>query len=397
MSTLPQPEQSVFIFYRSASFMAKKIHTTVICLISLFAAIAVCGLISMRTIQSKNIRALITAEEKEFDATLSAHSSNIKTFVNDYTYWDDLVTFLSSGSKRWGQENIASPAMENGAQALWIYRPDFSMAYSYNTLVTDTLKSLPLPATAASSKIFSENSRFCHFFVNTPQGTMEVFGATIHPTFDAERKTIPKGYFFAGRLWSDDNIKSLAAITNSKINLVSAETADLPVKDTLLKGNTLSFARIFRDWEGKQLVYLYAEKNSIILGTAKRSLDRQFTVAAGIMLGFIALVSLFIVKEIVYPLRLISKSLNFEDPYLIRNLQNASSEFGYVARLITDFFTLKSELIKEGAEVKRSKDALKKAQSELEQRVKERTTEIASANEGAPGPESSRSRILSAH
>jgi hypothetical protein len=140
---------------------------------------------------------------------------------------------------------------------------------------------------------------------------MEVFGATIHPTFDAERKTMPQGYLFAGRLWSDDNIKSLAAITNSKINLVSAETADLPVKDTLLKGNTLSFARIFRDWEGKQLVYLYAEKNSIILGTAKRSLDRQFTVAAGIMLGFIALVSLFIVKEIVYPLRLISKSLNF--------------------------------------------------------------------------------------
>ena len=59
------------------------------------------------------------------------------------------------------------------------------------------------------------------FYLKIPEGIIEVFGASIHPSNDPlKNKTKPSGYFFVARLLDTAYIKNLEKITDSEIRFL---------------------------------------------------------------------------------------------------------------------------------------------------------------------------------
>jgi hypothetical protein len=109
----------------------------------------------------------------------------------DYTRWDEMVWFVEHGDREWAKDTIDTALPLRRFHVVWIYRADFAPVYSNTLLPDESLTRLPISEETLKG-LFAQ-SRFPHFFVPTPQGLMEIRGATIHPTADLERKTPPAG------------------------------------------------------------------------------------------------------------------------------------------------------------------------------------------------------------
>lgn len=334
-----------------------------------FLFAAVIGFSYAKYVQTKTINLLCRNIEEEFTKKVNLKAAPIKTFVNDYSYWDDMVNFVKSGNSAWAGENIdvCIPTLE--ADAIWIYGNDSSLVYSVTTPEANTARKIAVPQ-SAFEKMFGKN-RFCHFFINVPKGLMEIYGATVHPTFDADRKTNPKGFLLAGRVWSKDYVKKLEQITGANIEILSQTDKNEPVKTAGYSGGQISFSNLLQGWDGKPVACAGVRMESQIVKNINSSLNRQFYSMAAIALAVLCLVYFFLVQWINKPLSLISGSLNFEDPGQISKLRDDKTEFGYVARLILKIFEQKLQLLKEAGERKKSEDALKNANEELIKQVKE--------------------------
>ncbi|MBW4549659.1 MAG: EAL domain-containing protein [Aphanocapsa sp. GSE-SYN-MK-11-07L] len=202
--------------------------------------------------------------------------------------------------------------------------------------------------------------RFCHFFLHTEQGWLEVRAATIHPSYDTTRQTLPRGYFLTARLWSKDYIDDLQALVNAKIyiqNTNANQTSELTIKD-----NQVSVDKDLISWEGKPIAKMVLVSDSILLEELNRFRGQDFMSA--IIVGSIIFISLsaFLVVWINLPLNLLSKSLASGDISLVKRLEKSQTEFGYLAHLIISFFAQKEELLAEIKERQQAEAALRQTQ-----------------------------------
>lgn len=359
-----------------------KIQTKLTLLLFLLIAVSMIGFLYLRYLENNRADVLFRDQEQEkavfFDKIVNLKGASLQAFATDYTFFDEMVRFVSTGDRKWGVENISTGMETFHANIAWVYNPKFSLVYSTNNIKTDTLKEIPLPK-GAYNKLFA-NSHFCHFFINISLGVMEIRGATIHPTFDYERKTPIKGYFFIGRLWTDDYINELSRLTESTIKILPVGHEEMQESNHREKG-IITFSRILAGWDGSPLMRVHVRSESTIIKELNRLSKNQFILSiifASVVLIFL---SVFLMRWVNIPLKLISKSLDTEEPTVIKRLQDEKTEFGRFARLLLKFFEQRLELIKEITERKRAEEKLSEYSEHLEDLVKERTTELKATNE----------------
>ena len=155
----------------------------------------------------------VTEREKSFNKLLASKSESLNAFSYDYSYWDDMVNFIKTNNEAWARQNILPALSTFKADMAWVYGQDFSLVYA-----SDTSSNARLPLEdEALPKIFSGTKHFCHFFINTKSGLLEVSGASVHPTADVKRESPAQGYFFAGRLWSKEFVQELQELTGTTL------------------------------------------------------------------------------------------------------------------------------------------------------------------------------------
>lgn len=85
---------------------------------------------------------------------------------------------------------------------------------------------------------------------------MQVQGATVHPSYDSERKTPAQGYIFVGKLWEREYLGMLSDLAGSAVSVVpqkSAEQRKVPEEN---------FSIEVVDWEKKPLFQIIGQVNS---------------------------------------------------------------------------------------------------------------------------------------
>jgi diguanylate cyclase (GGDEF)-like protein/PAS domain S-box-containing protein len=292
---------------------------------------------------------------------LQLKGKSLETFAFDYTYWDEMIDFVYTQDPKWAYDNLVTATSSYQFNHIWIYNLKQELVFSMSEPEGEQNLSTYFDKKQLSN-LFSHihQQRFCHFFLNTEQGWLEVRAATIHPSNDTTRQTLPRGYFFTARLWSKQYLDDLKTLLNAKVyiqNLNASKGSEL-----ILNDNQISASQTLTNWEEKPIAEVVLVSNSILLEELDRFRGQDFRSA--ILVGSIIFISLsgFLVIWINLPLNLLSKSLASGDISLVKRLEKSQTEFGYLAHLIISFFAQKEELLAEIKERQQVEAALRQTQ-----------------------------------
>ncbi len=140
----------------------------------------------------------------EINNFLVLDSKPITVAINNDSNWDEFVNFIKTKDANWYNETIGNE--------LNIYKVDYLGAYDLegNFIIRNAsgkIKSLDFVPKSAMMQL--NTSGLSRFYMKIPEGVVEVFGASIHPSDDPlKKKTKPSGYFFVARLLDKSFIKN---------------------------------------------------------------------------------------------------------------------------------------------------------------------------------------------
>ncbi|MFM9987683.1 ATP-binding protein [Flavobacterium sp.] len=268
--------------------------------------------------------------DKEVNSLLILNSeSNIST-ITDITYWDELVKFIKTKDKKWFEASIAA--------SLGVYKVDYLATYDLQgnfimKVSTDKIQRDNFIPKNVFKKLYK--NKLLKFYIKLPEGIVEVYGATIHPSNDpTKRKTNPSGYFFMAKILDENYFKNLEKISSSKITLLNVNDSNIDKRSIIATANLL-------DWKGDIIEKLsFKRKLNVDFESTKNVLYITFgSFIIGILFHFY-----FSKRWIHEPLKLITRVLETGNKKAIRLLKNSSVEFGYIGNLFEENIKQKKQL-----------------------------------------------------
>lgn len=344
-----------------------KVQTKITLLLVAVVATFLVGLWAFRQYDQAKFRHIaddrFSERNQSFKKFLKHHGQSLETLASDYTTLDQLVRAIAQDDQAWFQDEINDSKLEAyHANAIWIYRPDGSLVYRTNNLNSEELGKLPVPPDAFA-QIFA-NQQLCHFFVQIPQGVMEIRGGTVHPSKDFARTTPANGFFFTGRLWSQPVLDEMSMFTGNLVSLViPASRAGENYNDE--QNAMMAFSETLYAWNGEPLAQLVVKNESPVVKELRKSSQRLLGSLITLALVLLALLTFSLVRWVSRPLRLTMESLQRNDPKPIERMATNTSEFGELARTIQKFFKQRDNLLREMEERRATEEALRKSEEEL--------------------------------
>ena len=220
------------------------------------------------------------------------------------------------------------------ANAIWIYKPDRTLFHSRNNRYSEELRELPLPPEAFTTLFASR--KITHFFIQVPQGWMEIRGGTIHPSVDAQRETTPQGFFFAGHIWIDENIRRMSLFTGYDIRILPVSGSE-PEAASQEQTGLITFSRILPGWDGSPVARIVVRNDSPLIRELNEASKRLFIYLLIFSLVLFLALSISLVRWVRSPLRKLAQSLETGNRDTLIPLRKMKNEFGQLAELILKF------------------------------------------------------------
>lgn len=273
---------------------------------------------------------------REVSSIINLKSTGLRQVAFDYTYWDEFATVMQSGAtNKWFEKNIATILSTFVCDYVSVYDTAYKLVYEYRIEPHNLSRVIP-------SEVFPllNEKKLLNFFTETKSGVMEVASASIHPTFDRERKaTKPYGYLFIGRLWNSEYIGALSTLTNTSI--YSREISKVEKNEKSLK---LKRYFSFTNWNEKEVGGLWFVRENPIEGLYNKSWIYMFFVLLLSMLIIWILLRYSIKKWVVNPINLIELILKRESIGDILKLKKSFGEFSQIGALFEKYIIQKEEL-----------------------------------------------------
>ncbi|RKS13725.1 response regulator [Flavobacterium sp. 120] len=261
--------------------------------------------------------------DKEVKSLFRLNSKTPTATIIDVTYWDELVHFTNTKDEKWYNKYILREFESYEADYIGIYGLDQKLI---NKTVSSKIKNFDFIPKEMMSVLYK--SKLKRFYIKIPEGIVEVFGATIHPSNDPKKnKTKPSGYFFMARLLDESFMSALGNISSSKVNLVSSDYVIANEDDFVIVGLHL------KDWKNEVVARLLF----------KRPFNLNYTNTKEILfiVVLVSLINIFVyvyyTKRWVYnPLKLIKSILETGNISSINSLKRSDGEFGYIGNLFEE-------------------------------------------------------------
>lgn len=270
---------------------------------------------------------------REVNKLLELDAKPIQVALANDSNWDEFVAFFNSKNALWFNETLGNE--------LKIYNVDYMGAYGLDGSFIIRASSAKIKSKDIISKGAFKNlskSGLYKFYVNTPEGIMEIFGATVHPSYDTfKNKTKSSGYFFVGRLLDKEYITKLEKITNSNITL-----------SVIKNRKTYSEKYVFTTTDLKGFDNKLV-KEFVFLRKFDGSFENILAILYLIVLAFTIslIVNIFFTRKLVYyPLFLMTRALETGNKKAIDLLKRTSGEFRYIGNLFEENTAQKEELVK---------------------------------------------------
>jgi signal transduction histidine kinase/CheY-like chemotaxis protein len=258
----------------------------------------------------------------EVTSLVELNSNTHTASIIDVTFWDELVKFTKTKDPKWFKRYIIREFNSYEVDYIAIY--DINNEFITKT-ATPKLKTVNFIPKEILPQLYK--SKFIRFYMRVPEGIIEVFGATIHPSNDPKKnKSLPSGYFFMAKLLDNDYFTKLEKISSSKITFAN-DAVNTAEDDTIATRLPL------KDWKNREVAQLLF----------KRPFNLNFKNTKEILLIIIIasifniLIYLYYSRRWVYtPLKLITKVLETGNESAISNLKTEPGEFGYIGNLFEE-------------------------------------------------------------
>jgi signal transduction histidine kinase/DNA-binding response OmpR family regulator len=271
----------------------------------------------------------LTAEVLRSEAELTA------AFVDSYSWWDDLANYAQRPTPQWPVDNLDASLAMYQSHAVWVYNAKGKLLYTSTVPGKEWVKSLPLPD-GELSRTLGDKKRH-EFFIDTPQGPVEIQAATIHITADAERRGKIFGYFAVGRVFDRNVMERLGERSASVVNIVSPGRSSPTLPDETVVRQTL------HDLRGRPAAVLEFRHQAAFATELRNNGNSAVLVMATFAIIVFILLSVGMFLWVGRPVRDLVAALQQHDPAPLRRLAGAKTEFGEIARLMSRFFILLAE------------------------------------------------------
>ena len=344
-----------------------QVQTKITLLLALVVAAFLAGALAFRTYDRFKFQRIaqqrFAERTRSFDEFLERNGEPIQTLVEDSTCLDRIVQAISSGETQWFNDNLNEASLgAYHANAIWIYRPDGTLLYQHNNLNEPDLGPLPISGEDLPRIFATEPLR--RFFVQLPQGLVELRGGTVHPSKDFQRKSKARGYLFAGRLWNQPTLAEMSIFTGNDISVA-------PLNDPAIQNSrrdqpdAVWFERALESWDGKPLARLIVQNTSQVVQELEHESEALMLSIVIFALLLLLLISSSLVRWVRRPLHTIMETLKRDDPKPLEPLSQHHSEFGQLARTLQTFFSQRDNLIREIEERRATEEALRAKEHEL--------------------------------
>lgn len=270
--------------------------------------------------------------DRELNNLLILDSKPINVAIINDSNWDEFVWFMKTRDISWYNKTIGS--------ALDVYGVDYMGTYDLEgnfiiRVALPQIKSIDFIPKKAIVQI--KKSGLSHFYMKIPEGFIEVFGASIHPSNDPSKKnTKSSGCFFVARLLDKNFFTRIEKLTNSEVKFIEN------VKKEDYEQHHIYSQIVLKDNEGKVVNKLFFKRNFEVY------FENMLNILYLIFIAFfINLVINFIyVRKWIYnPLDLITRILQTGNRKAIQNLKLTTGEFRSIGNLFEENNKQKKELI----------------------------------------------------
>jgi PAS domain S-box-containing protein len=307
-----------------------KIRTKITILIAALLVVMLFLVYTQYLVEQNRTKSLIegisTSQQEFFGSLVELSSSGLSSFASDYSYWDDMVEFVSHPESKFGEENIPASLPIFKADEVFVYNTDFKSVYGVDIRYAQAIPpDLPVD--------FFENimeKRRAHFFVEKNGILTEFSAATIHPTADPERKTEPRGIFLVGKRWDANYIVTLEKLSGMKVSFDDISTIEMDP-------GSISFPYNVYGLNGEIVKSLTVTTFVPVFNQAQQSSQNQLLLIIGSSFLFLLLVYIFLEIIIGRPIAILSSSIEKKDIHLLKDLQHDRSEFGTLAKVVLGF------------------------------------------------------------
>lgn len=266
--------------------------------------------------------------KNEINSLVKLDTENYTSLAVEITYWDEFVDFIKTKDIKWFNASISNVLDNYKVEYVCVYDTKGNFITKVSTPKIKTFEFIPKEAIV---KLLSK--KVDRFYYKIPEGVVEVYGATIHPSDDPyKNKTKPSGCFFMVRLLDNEYFANFEKISTSNIDFYKYSDA---------KSKAVFFVIPLKDYK----------KNTVQKLIFKRAYNIDFWITKFILIVItVALILSWIVyyyfanKWSKLPLSFIKKILKNGDINAIQSLKNVRGEFRYIGKLFEDNQTKTKEL-----------------------------------------------------
>ncbi len=308
-------------------------------LLGVLLGVVVTGIILFQQTQREHLQKMFYANQEMltgmFTRLVELKGSLMEVVAYDYTYWDEMVEAIKSRDRQFFDENIAQALSSYKMDAAWVYDDKAELVYMVQKEGRERLREVFFIKQA--QEMLEGEKRFCHFFIPTSIGLMEVRGATVHPTRDPERRLPPQGVFFVSRVWDSVYLRGLREMINGEVSLRPAVMDGSEEKSDINKG-VIVINHPLNGSDDSVVGNLQLKYICRLVLAMRQEAPRRLWLLLGVGILMIGAVGIGFWRWVERPLDRISLALKENDARRLAKLISSRSEFGKIARLIESFF-----------------------------------------------------------
>jgi signal transduction histidine kinase len=322
-----------------------KTRTRLTILLSLLLLAFVSGALVLHQLDKREADELFADQKQErarlLESLVQLSRDSLQNFARDYSEWDEMVDFVETGDPKWAEINIESILPNFNLKAVWVYRVDGGFVYGVARPAESGLKTPPFDLAALLPRIQQEGG--LEFFVESPEGLLEVRVTGVKPSEVETHSLPPRGWFVAVRSWDAAQQKSLGEVLASEIVLLPPGAPVPAATDPF----DINIRRAFPGWDGRTVAVLHMHYTPTPLARLQAHNNEELLYIIGAGIAGIAITLLALSLWVLGPLRRIEQSLTEKTPGPLGPLRRKKDEFGRLARLTEAFFAGRTALEKE--------------------------------------------------